>query len=173
MLFRSMSYWNPIARYGLARFCKDFTAAGGTAVITPDLSPEEAGEWVRLTDAHDINRVFLIAPSSTDSRLALVAGTCNGFVYAASMMGVTGNDAVIGDVARHLVARARTVTSLPIAVGLGIRTADQVRSVARFADGVIVGSAFVRAVEDATSPTAAVAAVEALARELATGTERG
>jgi len=168
-----MSYWNPIARYGLERFCQDFAAAGGTAVITPDLSPEEAGDWVRLTDAHGISRVFLIAPSSTDARLALVAGACNGFVYAASMMGVTGNDAVIGDVARQLVSRARAVTSLPVAVGLGIRSADQVRSVAQFADGVIVGSAFVRAVEESTSPAAAVAAVEALARELATGTARG
>ncbi|MBU6212922.1 MAG: tryptophan synthase subunit alpha [Actinomycetales bacterium] len=168
-----MSYWNPIARYGLERFCQDFVAAAGTAVITPDLSPEEAADWVRLTDAHGIRRVFLVAPSSTEARLALVAGTCNGFVYAASMMGVTGNDAVIGQVARDLVARARTVTDLPVAVGLGIRSADQVRAVAEFADGVIVGSAFVRAVEEAHSPAAAVAAVETLARELSTGVVRG
>lgn len=164
-----MSYWNPIERFGVTQFCEQFAAAGGSSVITPDLSPEEADVWIRATDAHGIGRVFLVAPSSSEQRLALVTTKCTGFVYAASMMGVTGNDVVIGEVAKDLVTRTRNVTSLPIAVGLGIRNAQQAAAVARFADGVIVGSAFVRAVESASSPEAALSAVQDLAAELAAG----
>jgi tryptophan synthase alpha chain len=161
-----MSYWNPIERFGLEAFCEGFVAAGGTAVITPDLSPEEARAWVSITDAHGIGRTFLVAPSSSDERLARVVEHCTGFVYAASMMGVTGNDAVIGDVAKHLVSRVRTVSALTVALGLGIRSGEQARAVAAFADGVIVGSAFVKAVDDAASPAAAANAVRELATEL-------
>ncbi|NBO46141.1 MAG: tryptophan synthase subunit alpha [Actinobacteria bacterium] len=168
-----MSYWNPIERFGVTRFCEQFTAAGGSSVITPDLSPEEADAWIAATNAGNIGRVFLVAPSSSAQRLERVTGQCTGFVYAASMMGVTGNDVVIGDVARELVTRVRAVTSLPVAVGLGIRNSEQAAAVAQFADGVIVGSAFVRAVEEAASPTAAIEAVHNLAAELAVGCRQG
>ena len=167
-----MSYWNPIERYGVERFSEAFAAAGGTAVITPDLSPEEAGPWRTATDSHHIGRVFLVAPSSRDQRLASVASLCSGFVYAASTMGVTGNDIEVGQTARTLVQRVRGVTDLPVAVGLGIRTAAQARAVAEYADGVIVGSAFVRAVAGADSPAARCDAVRALATELAVGCRR-
>lgn len=168
-----MSYWNPIERFGVTRFCEAFSAAGGSSVITPDLSPEEADAWIAATHADDIGRVFLVAPSSSSDRLALVAGHCTGFVYAASMMGVTGNEVVIGDVAKELVSRVRSVTSLPVAVGLGIRNSEQAAAVAQFADGVIVGSAFVRVIEESASPAAAIQAVHDLAAELAVGCRQG
>ena len=167
-----MSYWNPVERYGVERFAADLEAAGGIGVITPDLTPEESGPWVAATDAHGIDRVFLVAPSSTDERIATVAATSSGFVYAASTMGVTGARTSVGSSARSLVERTKARTSLPVAVGVGVSTADQAAEVASYADGVIVGSAFVRAVLDAPSTEAGVAAAGALAAALAEGVRR-
>src|SRR6185312_172530 len=111
---------------------------------TPDLTVEEAGAWLDASDEHQLDRVFLVAPSSTDERIAKVSGACRGFVYAASLMGITGTrDAVSGDAA-GLVKRVRQHTSQPAAVGLGVSNGAQAAQVASFADGVIVGSAFVR-----------------------------
>jgi len=168
-----MSYWNPIERYGVQRFAADLAAAGGVGVITPDLTPEESGPWAAATDEHGIDRVFLVAPSSTDARIATVATATTGFVYAASTMGVTGARTSVGAAAQGLVARTRAVTSLPVAVGVGVSTGDQAAQVAAYADGVIVGSAFVRAVLDAATPSAAAGAVGRLAAELAAGVRRG
>jgi len=167
-----MSYWNPIERFGLDRFADRLAAAGGSGVITPDLTPEEAHAWQASTDARSLDRIFLVAPSSTPERIATVVSACSGFVYAASLMGVTGTrDSVSGD-AEGLVARVRAETNLPVAVGLGVSHGDQAASIAGFADGVIVGSAFVRAVAQAADNDAAVEAVGALAAELAAGVRR-
>ncbi|MGH8773638.1 MAG: tryptophan synthase subunit alpha [Jiangellaceae bacterium] len=168
-----MTYWNPIERYGSERFARDLAAAGGAGVITPDLIPDEADEWLPAARAHALDTVFLVAPSSTDERIALTAQACRGFVYAASTMGVTGTRDQVSRAAATLVARTRAATDLPVAVGLGVSSADQAAELAGFADGVIVGSAFVRRLLDADAPSTGVAAVAALAADLAEGVRRG
>jgi len=167
-----MSYWNLIERYGVEAFAHDLKAAGGVGVITPDLTPEEAGPWMAATDSDEIDRIFLVAPSSTDQRLNIVTDATTGFVYAASLMGVTGTRASVSSHAAELVARTREVTSLPIAVGLGVSTPAQAAEVAQYADGVIVGSAYVKAVLDADSHEEAVIAVRSLSAALAQGVRR-
>jgi tryptophan synthase alpha chain len=162
-----MSYWNPIEQFGAARFAEGLAEAGGTGVITPDLTPEESDEWVRSTDECGIDRVFLVAPSSTGRRIEQVASACTGFVYAASTMGVTGARAALGSRAQELVARVKERTELPVAVGVGVSTGEQAAQVASFADGVIVGSAFIARVLD--DPRRANESVAELARELAAG----
>ena len=168
-----MSYWNPIERYGVRRFADAMVDAGGAGVITPDLTPDEAGrepsDWLAASEATGLGRVFLVAPSSTDDRLRYTAEHCRGFVYAASTMGVTGARASVGEAAARLVERTRSVTDLPVCVGLGVSTGEQAAEVASFADGVIVGSAFVRALLDAESPQAGEKALATLAAELADG----
>jgi tryptophan synthase alpha chain len=164
-----MSYWNPIDRYGVARMAADLAAAGGAGLITPDLIPEEAADWIEASELHGLDRVFLVAPSSTDRRLAQTTQACRGFVYAASTMGVTGVRSSVNNAAEVLVTRTRAVTELPICVGLGVSTPEQAAQVAAFADGVIVGSAFVRALGEAGSPAAGVSAVAELAEALAGG----
>ena len=165
-----MSYWNPIEHHGVEAFAAELAAAGGVGVITPDLTPEEAEPWIAATDEHGIARVFLVAPSSTTERLGIVTAVTSGFVYAASLMGVTGARTSLSSQAETLVKRTRMVTARPIAVGLGVSTPEQVADIARYADGVIVGSAFVRAVLDAPDRAAALVAIEDLARNLAAGT---
>lgn len=164
-----MSYWNPIEQYGVERFAERMAAGGGQGVITPDLTPEEAGPWIDATDRQGLGRTFLIAPSSTDARIATVAGVSSGWLYAASTMGVTGARAQVSSAAPTLVHRARALTDLPIAVGLGVSTGAQAQEVAGYADGVIVGTAFVRRVLHAGDLTAARSAVRELAGELALG----
>jgi tryptophan synthase alpha chain len=168
-----MTYWNVVERYGVERFATDLAAAGGAGLITPDLIPDEAGEWLAAAEQADLDRVFLVAPSSTDARLVSTTAVCRGFVYAASTMGVTGTRAAVGDAARVLVERTRAVTELPVCVGLGVSDGGQAAQVAAFADGVIVGSALVRALADAETPAEGVAAVERLTRELAEGVRAG
>lgn len=164
-----MSYWNPIEQYGVDRFAAALAEAGGHGVITPDLTPEEAGPWREATDAEGLDRIFLVAPSSTDARIAQVVEGTSGFLYAASTMGVTGARASVSSAAPELVARARRATGLPISVGLGVSTGEQAAQVAQYADGVIVGSAFVRRILAAESHADAVESVAELARELAAG----
>ncbi len=168
-----MTYWNIVERYGVDAFAADLAAAGGAGLITPDLIPDEAGQWLAASDAHGLDRVFLVAPSSTDARLRATAEACRGFVYAASTMGVTGVRASVGDAAAVLVARTREVTDLPVCVGLGVSNGAQAAEVARYADGVIVGSALVRALGQAGSPAEGVAAVARLAAELSDGVRAG
>jgi tryptophan synthase alpha chain len=167
-----MTYWNPVERYGVQRFAADFAAAGGSGVITPDLLVDEAAGWLAATTATGVDPVFVVAPSSTDARLRLVTSACGGFVYAASTMGVTGARAQVGVNAEELVSRVRAAGDLPVCVGLGVSTGDQAAEVAAFADGVIVGSAFVRLLLDAADPATGVAAVRGLAQELAAGVRR-
>lgn len=162
-----MSYWNPIERYGVQRFAKELAAAGGAGVITPDIIPEEADDWVDATDDAMIDRVFLVAPSSPEARIDSVAQVSNGFVYAASTMGVTGTRTQVSVDARALVERTRARTHQPVCVGLGVSTPEQAAEVAAYADGVIVGSAFVRRVLEASSPQAAASSVAELARAMA------
>jgi tryptophan synthase alpha chain len=138
-------------------------------VITPDLIPDEAGPWLAASDRTGLDRVFLVAPSSTDARLASTVAACRGMVYAASTMGVTGARATVSDAAERLVTRTRAVAGdLPVCVGLGVSNADQAAEVAGFADGVIVGSAYVRRMLDGAGP----AGVRALSAELAEGVRR-
>jgi tryptophan synthase alpha chain len=162
-----MGYWNPIEKYGPDRFAADLAAAGGAGAITPDLIPEEARAWVDAARRHDLDTVFLVAPSSTDARIEVVGRVARGFVYAASTMGVTGTRAAVGSRAEELVARTRALTDVPVAVGLGVSDGDQAAEVARFADGVIVGSALVRALGEGGVP-----AVRDLAADLAAGVRR-
>jgi tryptophan synthase alpha chain len=163
-----MSYWNPIERFGVERFATELAAAGGTGVITPDLTPEEAGDWIKASDDAGIDRIFLVAPSSTEERIKVVSDITTGFLYAASLMGVTGVQSVSA-AAPALVDRSRPYTHVPIAVGLGVSTAAQAADIAAYADGVIVGSAFVRKLLDAASPAEGIRAVGALAADLAKG----
>ena len=168
-----MSYWNPIERYGVDRFAADLAAAGGSGVITPDLTPDEAGPWLAATAAADVDRIFLVAPSSTDARIAYTVRHCSGFVYAASTMGVTGARTSVSGAARTLVARTKAATDLPVCVGLGVSTGAQAAEIAAYADGVIVGAAFVRLLLEAPSAAAGVRAVAGLAAELAEGVRAG
>ncbi len=159
-----MGYWNPVHRYGFRRWAQALKDAGGVGAITPDLIPEEAPEWLEACRELDLDPVFLVAPSSTDERIAVVGRTNRGFVYAAAVMGVTGARAEVGAGARDLVSRVRAQTDLPVAVGLGVSTGAQAAQVAGFADAVVVGSALVTALE-----TGGVDAVRQLSAELAEG----
>jgi tryptophan synthase alpha chain len=164
-----MSYWNPIERYGVDRFAQDLSLAGGSGVITPDLTIDEADEWIRAASASSIDPIFVVAPSTTEERLNAVVSQCRGFIYAASTMGVTGARDQVSNLAPALVQRIRRVSDLPVAVGLGVSSRDQAAEVAAYSDGVIVGSAFVRALAGASSPSEGVAAVAELAAQLAEG----
>lgn len=164
-----MSYWNPIERYGVERFATDLAAAGGSGAITPDLIPDEAADWIAAGDRAGLDRVFLVAPSSTDARLRSTTAACRGFVYAASTMGVTGTRATVGDTAERLVARTRTAApGLHVCVGLGVSNGDQAAEVAAFADGVIVGSAYVRELLEGRGTDG----IRALTADLASGVRR-
>ena len=167
-----MTYWNPVLRYGVDAFARDLRAAGGLGLITPDLIPEEAGEWLSASESAELDRIFLVAPSSTDARIASTVDACRGWVYAASTMGVTGARDQTSSAAPSLVARVRTATQLPIGVGLGVSNGEQAAEVASFADGVIVGSALVRKLLDATSEAAGVKAIGELAADLAAGVRK-
>ena len=167
-----MTYWNPVDRYGTDAFARDLASAGGAGLITPDLTPEEAGPWLEASDSHHLDRVFLVAPSSTTQRIAEITAVCRGFVYAASLMGITGTRDAVSSQAATLVQRTREHTGLPIAVGLGVSSRTQAAEVAGFADGVIVGSAFVRRLTGAQDAAAAVAAVRDLTADLAEGVRR-
>jgi tryptophan synthase alpha chain len=163
-----MTYWNPVDHYGAAAFARDLANAGGCGLITPDLPPEEAGAWLDAAAEHALDAVFLVAPSSSEERIKLITSACGGFVYAASVMGITGARSVVSDAAAGLVARIRPCTELPVAVGLGVSTAAQAAEVAGFADGVIVGSAFVQRLL-AAPDASGTEAVAKLAAELAEG----
>ncbi|HET6626379.1 MAG TPA: tryptophan synthase subunit alpha [Nocardioidaceae bacterium] len=169
-----MTYWNPVERYGVDRFAADLAGAGGSGLITPDLVPDEAEEWISAADHHALDKIFLIAPSSTDARLAMTVQSCRGFVYATAVMGVTGARESSSDLAGPLVERARALTDLPIGVGLGVSDGNQAAEVAGYADGVIVGSAFVRRLLDAgTDRRTGLEQLAALTRDLADGVRRG
>jgi tryptophan synthase alpha chain len=162
-----MTYWNPIERYGVDRFAADFAGVGGAGLITPDLIPDEGAEWIAAADKHDLDKVFLVSPSSTDARIAMTTAACRGFVYATAVMGVTGARDKPSDLAAPLVARVKSATGLPVGVGLGISNGDQAAGVAAFADAAIVGAALVKALGDGGP-----AGVRELTEDLAEGVRR-
>ncbi|MCU1524828.1 MAG: Tryptophan synthase alpha chain [Microbacteriaceae bacterium] len=159
-----MTYWNPVLQFGVDRFADELLAAGGSGLITPDLIPDEAHDWLAASERTGLDRVFLAAPSSTDARLSQAIEKSRGFVYAVSTMGITGARSDVDTAAKALVARLRTAGATSACVGLGISSADQVREVLQYADGAIVGSALVKALADG-----GVTAVASAASELATG----
>jgi tryptophan synthase alpha chain len=162
-----MTYWNPVLRYGVDAFSRDLAGVGGLGLITPDLIPDEADDWLAAAQAHGLDRIFLVAPSSTAERLAATVAASSGFVYAASTMGVTGARDVVSNAAPELVARVRAVSDIPVGVGLGVRSGAQAAEIAAYADGVIVGSALVSALDGG------VGSVRALTEELAQGVRQG
>ena len=169
-----MTYWNLIEAYGADAFARDLAAAGGAGVITPDLPPDDCPEWFAATDAHGLDRVFLIAPSSTDARIALTMESCRGWVYASSVMGVTGTRAATSDAAPVIVERARAVDpGLPVGIGLGVSNGDQAAEIGAFADLVIVGSALLKCLDsDGADLSGDLARLRTLAGELAAGVDR-
>ncbi len=168
-----MTYWNPVDHHGVDAFARELASAGGSGLITPDLTPEEAGPWLAAAARYDLDPVFLVAPSSSPQRIELVTSVCGGFVYAASLMGITGARESVDSHAAGLVSRVREATKLPVAVGLGVRDGRQAAQVAGFADGVIVGSAFVQRLLAADDLRSGLASVRALAAELAGGVRAG
>jgi len=167
-----MTYWNPIERYGAEKFATELARRGGAGVITPDLTIEESAPWKDASATAGTDRIYVVAPSTTDKRLPLVTSQCSGFIYAASLMGVTGTRTSVSGNAKELVARIRETSSTPVAVGLGVSNRDQAREVASYADGVIVGSAFIRQLQESSSIHEGLEKVEALARSLSEGVRR-
>ncbi|OMC29135.1 tryptophan synthase subunit alpha [Mycobacterium colombiense] len=159
-----MTYWNPVLRYGVDAFARDLASAGGFGLITPDLIPDEAGQWLAASEEHRLDRIFLVAPSSTPQRLAMTVDASRGFVYAASTMGVTGARDVVSNAAPTLVSRVKEISDIPVGVGLGVRSREQAAQIGSYADGVIVGSALVSALGDG-----GLTALRALTEELAAG----
>jgi tryptophan synthase alpha chain len=170
-----MTYWNLIEHYGVRAFARDFAAAGGAGLITPDLPPDEADEWMSVSDEYELDRVFLVAPSSTDERLAMTVAACRGWVYATAVMGVTGARTETSNAAPTLVGRVHSLgAGLPVGVGLGVSNGDQAASVGATADGVIVGSALVStllAAEAAGTP-GDLTSLRGLVSDLAAGVRR-
>lgn len=142
-----MTYWNPVIQYGVDRFADDLVAAGGSGIITPDLIPDDAADWFAASDRTGLDRIFLAAPSSTDHRLRMITESSRGFVYAVSTMGITGARSEVDSAARALVGRLRDAGAESACVGLGISSAQQVREILDYADGAIVGSALVSALD--------------------------
>lgn len=140
-----MTYWNPVIRIGLREFATLLKESGADGLITPDLIPDEATDWIAVSDELGLDRVFLIAPSSSDERIKRNAEQSRGFVYTVSTMGITGERSNLDALARETVGRLRKVSDRPTAVGVGISTGEQVREVNTYANGAIVGTAFIRA----------------------------
>ncbi|MFV8247393.1 tryptophan synthase subunit alpha [Mycolicibacterium peregrinum] len=158
-----MTYWNPVLRKGVDTFARDLASAGGYGLIIPDLIPEEAVDWIAASEEHNLDRIFLVAPSSTPERLAATVNASRGFVYAASTMGVTGARDVVSNAAPELVRRVKEVSDIPVGVGLGVRSGAQAAEIGTYADGVIVGSALVSALGEGLD------ALRRLTEELANG----
>jgi tryptophan synthase alpha chain len=141
-----MTYWNPVLSYGVEKFATDLKAAGGAGLITPDLIPDEAADWLRISDELDLDRVFLAAPTSSPERMKNACDLSRGFVYAVSTMGITGARDNVDNLAKKVVSGVRNAApDQNTAVGIGISTAEQVNDVNSYADGAIIGSAFVKA----------------------------
>lgn len=168
----TMSYWSPIEKWGINKYVEEFKNSGGNGVITPDLPPDESNEWIDETDKQHVDRIFVVAPSTSEERLKLVSSKVTGFVYAASLMGVTGTRNQISQSAETLVTRLRKVTDLPVAVGLGVSTPEQAKQVAKYADGVIVGSAFIKLILQTKDLSKSVGAIGQLAKDLARSMHR-
>ncbi|SCX11820.1 tryptophan synthase subunit alpha [Candidatus Aquiluna sp. UB-MaderosW2red] len=159
-----MSYWNPIMRFGVEDFAGQLKQAGAQGIITPDLIPDEASSWIEVSEKLELDRVFLVAPSSSDLRIESTSAASSGFVYSVSTMGITGERANLDDIAKSLTSRVKQLGSVPTCVGVGISTAAQVREVNSYANGAIVGTAFVNAFA-----TGGLLALAQKTKELASG----
>lgn len=159
-----MSYWNPIMRFGVEDFAAQLKEAGAQGIITPDLIPDEASSWIGVSEKLELDRVFLVAPSSSDQRIESTSAASSGFVYSVSTMGITGERANLDEIAKSLTSRVKTLGSVPTCVGVGISTAAQVREVNSYASGAIVGTAFVNAFA-----TGGITALTEKTKELASG----
>jgi tryptophan synthase alpha chain len=169
-----MTYWNPVLAQGVESFASRLAAAGGAGLITPDLIPDEAADWIRASDERGLDRVFLVAPSSPRERLSYVSAHATGFVYASNIMGVTGERHEVGAATEGLVERTRAAGARNVCVGLGVSGGDQAAEIGAYADGVIVGSAFVRAViagAEGSGPLD-LEPLAALTREIRAGIDR-
>lgn len=160
-----MTYWNPVVQYGVERFAQDLKAAGGAGLITPDITPDAAAEWIEVSERVGLDRVFLAAPTSTDERLRMISEKSTGFVYTVSTMGITGERSELDAAARVLTGRLRDAGDNLACVGIGISNAEQVASTLDYADGAIVGTVFVRALRDG-----GVDGLASVVREIAQGT---
>jgi tryptophan synthase alpha chain len=160
------SYFNPLLQFGLEKLAREGKAAGVDGILVTDLAPEEARRFAAMLRAHEIDMIFLVAPTSTDERLKMVAARASGFIYAVSRTGVTGAQAEMSVEAEKLVSRVRQVSDLPVAVGFGISKPDQVADVWRYADAAVVGSAIVAEIEQAKDPADAVLRVRHLVSQL-------
>lgn len=169
----TMTYWNLIEAYGVQAFARDFANAGGGGVITPDLPADDCAEWIEATDHYGVDRIFLVAPSSSDERLRMTMRASRGWVYATSVMGVTGARAHTSDAAPRIVARARAADpSIPVGVGLGVSNEQQAAEIGSYADLVIVGSALINTIESAPDFDTGLPKLASLASELAAGVAR-
>ncbi len=170
-----MTYWNLVDRYGVEAFARDLANAGGSGLITPDLIPDEAEDWLAASEAFGLDRVFLVSPSSSDERIRSTAAACRGWMYATAVMGVTGTRTASSSAAPELVRRVRALApDVIVGVGLGVSTGDQAAEVVRFADGVIVGSALIKpllAAEAAGNPDD-LSGLRAVLADLAEGVRR-
>ena len=164
-----MSYWNPIERYGSDKFLTKMKSINGAGVITPDLTIDESEDWITDCRKTEMDSIFVVAPNTSDERLAQVTKLCTGFIYAASIMGVTGTRTSVSSQAKDLVTRIRKFSNLPVAVGLGVSNREQAKEVAQYADGVIVGSAFIKLILANTDKQKALADVKQLAQQLSEG----
>jgi len=164
-----MSYWSPIEKYGAAKFAAAVSDAGGSGVVTPDLTIEESELWKSEASDKSINRIYVVAPSTSQERLPKVSSECSGFIYAASSMGVTGTRSSVSISAKSLVDRIRTTSKTPVAVGLGVSNKEQATEVASYADGVIVGSAFIKIIQEHGAGRSGLKKIKQLAAELAEG----
>jgi tryptophan synthase alpha chain len=142
------SYFNPLLQFGLEQLVREAEHAEIDGILVTDLTPEEAGRFSAMLRAHEIDLIFLVAPTSTDERLKMIAERASGFIYAVSRAGITGAREAVSAEAEQLVNRVRLVSDLPVAVGFGISKAEHVAEVWRYADAAVVGSAIVKMIED-------------------------
>lgn len=160
------SYFNPLLQFGPKRLAEEAKRAGVDGVLITDLAPEAAQEFSAALKTNDLDHILLVAPTSTDERLRLIAASGTGFIYAVSRAGVTGLQSEVGAEARNLVARVRKVSDLPVAVGFGISSGEQVREVWKYADAAVVGSALVAEIERLQSSSDLVTQVGDFVRAL-------
>jgi tryptophan synthase alpha chain len=159
-------YYNPLLQYGLERLARDARQAGVDGFLVVDLPPEEAGELKKAADGHELDMIFLLAPTSTDERMRKVVGVCSGFVYYVSITGVTGARESLAEMMEVSVNKIKQFTDLPVGIGFGVSRPEHVREISRFADAVIVGSAIIKQVEANAGKPGMLVSVGAFVREL-------